>query len=299
MVKRVILYGAALVGLSVVLGNAWSLSAAPRQDARSVHVAVVTNEGIPVTDLTAADFDVKEGGKETTITSAAITSAPLRLALIVADEGTGNFQQAMVTLIKPLVALGEFKLVSVVMQPETVVDYSGNAEGLVAGIEKMGQRAGGQPSGAQLLEAINETLGGIAQPGKRPVMVVMRFGGAATSQIRPEVVRETIRKTGTQLYVLSPPNAGGGGGGMPMSSGAVAARGVRHARITPRPNPPIATETSKACSTTARSSQADGSSTSAAKPSSRKSKSSRRSCRASIRSRTRCLRAPSRAIDCK
>ena len=87
MVKRVILCGAGVVGLSLVLGNAWSLSAAPRQDARSVHVAVVTNEGIPVTDLTAADFEVKEGGKATTITSAAITNVPLRVALIVADEG--------------------------------------------------------------------------------------------------------------------------------------------------------------------------------------------------------------------
>ena len=83
----------------------------------------------------------------------------------------------------------------------------------------MGQRAGGQPSGAQLLEAINENLESLAQPGKRPVMVVMRLGGAATSQIRPEVVRETIRKTGIQLFALSPPNAGGGGGGMPMSAG--------------------------------------------------------------------------------
>jgi VWFA-related protein len=182
-------------------------------------VAVVNNDGTPVTDLAAADFEVKEAGKATTISNAALTTVPLRVALIVADEGTGNFQQAMVQLIKPLVVLGEFKLVSVVMQPETIVDYTGDAERLVAGIEKMGQRAGGQPSGAQLLEAINENLESLAQPGKRPVMVVMRLGGAATSQIRPEVVRETIRKTGIQLFALSPPNAGGGGGGVPISGG--------------------------------------------------------------------------------
>lgn len=219
MVKRVIWSVAGVMSLSIVLGNSWSLSASPRQDSRSVHVAVVNNDGSPVTDLTAADFEVKEGGKATAITTAAITNVPLRVALIVADEGTGNFQQAMVQLIKPLVVLGEFKLVSVVMQPETIVDYTGDAERLVAGIEKMGQRSGSQPSGAQLLEAINENLESLAQPGKRPVMVVMRLGGAATSQIRPEVVRETIRKAGIQLFALSPPNAGGGGGGMPVSAG--------------------------------------------------------------------------------
>jgi VWFA-related protein len=183
-------------------------------------VAVVNNDGSPVTDLTAADFEVKEGGKATTITSATISNVPLRLALIVADGGTGNFQQAMVTLIKPLIALGEFKLVSVVMQPETVVDYTSDAERLVAGIEKMGSRAGGQQGGAQLLEAINENVAAIAQPGKRPIIVVMRLGGSATSQIRQEDVRETIRKNGIQLFALSPPTAGGGGGGMPMSYGA-------------------------------------------------------------------------------
>jgi hypothetical protein len=125
----------------------------------------------------------------------------------------------MVTLIKPLIALGEFKLVSVVMQPETIVDYTSDAERLVAGVEKMGQRASGQPSGAQLMEAIVENLQTVAQPGKRPVIVVMRFGGAATSQIRQEDVRETMRKSGTQLFALSPQGGGGGGGGMPMNYG--------------------------------------------------------------------------------
>ena len=225
MLKRVVLCVTCVLSFGLVLGNSWSLGASPRQDSRSVHVAVVNNDGAPVTDLAAADFEVKEGGKATTITNAALTTMPLRVALIVADEGTGNFQQAMVQLIKPLVVLGEFKLVSVVMQPETVVDYTSDAERLVAGIEKMGQRAGGQPSGAQLLEAINENLESLAQPGKRPVMVVMRLGGAATSQIRPEVVRETIRKAGIQLFALSPPNAGGGGGGMPVSAGGGGAMG--------------------------------------------------------------------------
>src|SRR5262245_40055148 len=102
MFKRVMLCVAGVASLSLLLGHSWSVSAAPRQDARSVHVAVVNTDGSPVADLTAADFEVKEGGKAVTLTSAAITNVPLRLALIVADEGTGNFQQAMVTLIKPL-----------------------------------------------------------------------------------------------------------------------------------------------------------------------------------------------------
>jgi VWFA-related protein len=219
MLKRVMWCVAVVVSLGLLLGSSWSLSAAPRQDSRSVHVAVVNNDGSPVADMTAADFEVKEGGRAVTLTNATMTTVPLRMALIVADGGTGNFQQAMVTLIKPLIALGEFKLVSVVMQPETIVDYSSDAEQLVAGIEKMGQRGSGQPSGAQLMEAIVENVQSVAQPGKRPVIVVMRFGGAATSQIRQEDVRESIRKAGIQLFALSPQGGGGGGSTMPMSYG--------------------------------------------------------------------------------
>jgi VWFA-related protein len=179
---------------------------------------VVNNDGTPVTDLTGADFEVKEGGKAVAITDATLTNVPLRIALIVADEATGNFQQAMITLIKPLIAVAEFKLVSVLTQPDTVVDYTNDAERLVAGIEKMGMRGGGQPTTSQLMEAISENVETVAQPGKRSAIVVMRMGGSAASQIRQEVVRETLRKNGTQLFAFSPPGAGGGGG-VPMGYG--------------------------------------------------------------------------------
>ena len=219
MVKRVMLCASGLVACSLVFSSFLVLGAAPRQDTRSVHVAVVNNNGAPVTDLTSADFDVREGGKPVAITDAALTNIPLRIALIVADEATGNFQQAMVTLIKPLIAVAEFKLVAVVTQPETIVDYTNDAERLVAGVEKMGMRGGGQPTTAQLMEAISENVETVAQPGKRSAIVVMRMGGSAASQLRQEVVRETLRKNNTQLFAFSPPGAGGGGGGVPMGYG--------------------------------------------------------------------------------
>lgn len=219
MMKRVILLGAGVACLVLVLGSSRPLAAAPRQDARSVHVSVVNEDGVPVSDLTAADFEVKEGGKTTAITNATISNVPMRVALIVADDASGGFQQVMVTLIKPLIAIAEFKIVSVLTQPETVVDYTNNAELLVAGVEKMGLRGTGQPTTPQILEAISENLGTLAQPGKRSVMVVMRMSAGAPSQIRQEVVRETLRKNGTQLFALSPPNVGAGGGGVPMGYG--------------------------------------------------------------------------------
>jgi VWFA-related protein len=207
-----------MIGLSLAfVGLSRPLIAAPQQT-RAVHVSVTTEDGTPVTDLTAADFEVKEGGRTREVSSAVITSVPMRMAILVADDGTGGFQQAMVTLIQPLIALGEFKLVSVVAQPETVVDYTTSAEALVAGIEKMGPR-GGQPGSSQLIEAIAENAESVGAPGRRPVIVVMRMGGSASSQLRQEVIREMLRKAGTQLFAISPANSTGGGGSAPINYG--------------------------------------------------------------------------------
>ena len=210
--------GVALVCAGLIRSGADVVGAAAPQQTRTVHATVTTAEGVPVTDLTAADFEVKEDGKVREIASAAITSTPIRMALLVSDDGTGAFQQALVTLIQPLVAIAEFSLVSVVAQPEKVLDFTNDAEKIVAGVERLGTRAA-QPGGGQLLEAIAESIPAVSAPGKRPVVVVMRLGGSASSSIRPEDVRESLRKTGTTLYALSPTGNTGSGGGAPMAYG--------------------------------------------------------------------------------
>jgi VWFA-related protein len=209
--------GVGLVAAGVVVSE-HSLGASARQETRTVHVSVTTNDGVPIADLTAADFEVKEDGKVREIASAAITSTPIRMTILVADDGTGSFQQALVTLIQPLQAIGEFSLVSVVAQPEKVLDFTSDAERIVAGIEKLGTRAT-STGGSQLMEAIAESAKTTAAAGKRPVILVMRLGGSAASTIRQEDVREDLRKTGTVLYALSPTGNTGGGGGAPMAYG--------------------------------------------------------------------------------
>ena len=135
MLKRVMWTAIVAVVLGLVPGNPWSLAASPRQESRSVHVAVVNNDGTPITDLTAADFEVKEGGKTVTVNEAAISNVPMRIALIVADEATGSFQQSMVTLIKPLIAIAEFKLIS--------NNYSAEYSHALGGVTSFTMKSGG------------------------------------------------------------------------------------------------------------------------------------------------------------
>ncbi len=219
--ERLVTSGVAIL-TAAFLGGQQPLAAATPQQTRNIHVSVTTTEGVPITDLTAADFEVKEDGKAREIGSAAITSVPIRLTILVADDGTGAFQQALVALIQPLQAIAEVSLVSVVAQPEKVLDFTNDPQRLVEGIEKLGTRASAA-GGGQLMEAIADAAKTAAAPGKRPVILVMRLGGSAASSIRQEDVREALRTTGATLYALSPTGSTGSGGGVPMSYGGAGA----------------------------------------------------------------------------
>src|SRR5690348_6808729 len=88
---RVVL--AATVCAALFTGTAAYPSGAEAQRrTRTVFVSVVAKDGTPVTDLTAADFEVKEGGRVQEIAAVKPATTPLRLHTIVSDGGTGAFQ---------------------------------------------------------------------------------------------------------------------------------------------------------------------------------------------------------------
>src|SRR5437763_393011 len=134
-----------------------------------------------VADLQASEFQVKEGGKTAEVLSAQPATMPLRIALIVADGGTGAFQLGMATFMQKLLGRAEFALTSVVVQPQKVVDYSTDAGVLSAGLDRLGRR--GRERGAQLMEAIQDATTEVRREARRSVIVVMRIGGEAMTAI--------------------------------------------------------------------------------------------------------------------
>jgi len=174
-----------------------------------MYVSVTEKNGTPVADLTAADFELKVGGKVQQVTAAQLTKVPLRMALIVADGGTGAVQYPAATFVQRLQAVGEFSIVSVVEQPERIVNFTADMEALAAGFKRLGPRTS-KPSRGQVMEALSETVKDIGQNGKRSVIVVLTVGGAASSSLRSDVVRDDLRKSGTTLYVIAPPGTGTG-----------------------------------------------------------------------------------------
>jgi VWFA-related protein len=174
---------------------------------RTVYVTATDKNGTAVTDMQPADFEIKVAGKVQEVVSARPASVPLRIALLVADQGTGAFQLGLARFMQTLLGHAEFALISVLVQPETLVDYSHDGATLSAGLGRLGVR--GRQRGAQLIEAIQEATTHVGHEARRPVIVVLRLGGESPSQISGNQVREELRKSGAALYVISSAGAQG------------------------------------------------------------------------------------------
>jgi VWFA-related protein len=200
-----------LLAGSIATFFAVELPAAQQPLTRTVYVTVTDKEGAPVTDLTAADFEVRYAGKTQPITDVKIATTPLRVAILVADRGTGIYQAGTLRFIEALLGRGEFSITGVVVQPERYVDYSSEVDALRGGLLRLQKRGANQP-GAQLVEAIMEAAKEVRRDGYRPVIVVMRAGGEAATPVRSESVRDEIRKSGAVLYAISRGGTQGLGG---------------------------------------------------------------------------------------
>jgi hypothetical protein len=171
------------------------------QTNRTVYVSAVDKKGTPITDLQPTDFEVKVGGKRLEVMSAERAQSPMRIALIVSDAGTGGFQGGVATFTQKLSGRAEFALISLLVQPEMVVDYASDIGIVRSGLRRIGAR--GLQRGAQLLETINDATKHVRREGTRPVVVVMRVGGEAATTLSGRDVREELRKSGAILYVIS------------------------------------------------------------------------------------------------
>jgi len=220
LLTRVVLSAAACAVL-LASGTAGVTGAEAQRRTRTVFASVLDKDGTPVTDLTAADFEVKEGGRVQEISSVKIATAPLRLHTIVSDGGTGAFQLGVLRLVQTLQVPAEFAFTSVLVQPERLTGFTDSPQRVGEALQRLGKRSG-LTAGNQLMEAIVGALGDIAAEGKRPVLLVLRIGNEATSTIAADTIREALRDTGTTMYVVSRSGASKGGLTYAGSSGTPA-----------------------------------------------------------------------------
>src|SRR5687768_282779 len=110
--------GIFMVGALGMLSSSPAPSLRLFQRAQTVYVSALDKKGYAVTDLQASEFEAKAGGKRLEIVSATPAQAPLRIALLIADAGTGGFQQGVSSFMHKLLGRAQFALVSVILQPD-------------------------------------------------------------------------------------------------------------------------------------------------------------------------------------
>lgn len=168
-----------------------------------VYVSAVDRGGVPATDLTDKDFVLKEGGDIREIVKVQRATAPLHIALIIDDSGTGIFRFAVANFVDQMLGRAQFAIKRVVGQVLTLVDYT-------ADIERLRQAVGGlkvmteTPRGGQIVEGIFEASKELQRRAvERPVIVVFTDTDAEYSTLPAAHVLNQLADSGAVLYVIS------------------------------------------------------------------------------------------------
>ena len=195
MLARVCVVASCLVGAAALHAR--------QSNTQTLFVTALDNKGVPITDLGPAELEVKAGGKAMEIVRMQPGQMPFRIAVIVSDGGTGGFQQGIANFMQKLLGQAEFALISVVTQPEALSDYASEGAILKEAVRRVGPRGRARGAGPQLMEAMQAAAKGVASDGRRPVILVLRAGGEAVTQLEGDDVREDLRRSGAMLYVVS------------------------------------------------------------------------------------------------
>jgi VWFA-related protein len=173
------------------------------QQTRHVYVTAADGKGAPVTDLTAADFTVKEGGKLVEITKVGPATGLIQIAILVDDNGTGIFRYAVGKFIESLLGRAEFAISTVTGQMLRLVDYTTSTEALSGAIGQLNARPSTN-DGGQLLDGISETAKELdRRNAPRPVILALTVGGVEHSTLPAHHVLDILRQSGASLNVVT------------------------------------------------------------------------------------------------
>ena len=194
-----------IVGLvGVLLAASVSASERPRVAApteRTVYVTVTANDA-PVPDLTAADFVVKEGGKDREIVKAVPATTPIRLALAVEERlvADHNVRKAIYEFMKLMIERSQIALITIGLRNNVVVDFTSSGEALVGGLNKLSLNP--PPDSAVAEGILDLSTRFVESKAERPVIVVISFSGGQAG-VAPRTVLDKLRDSGALMHSIT------------------------------------------------------------------------------------------------
>jgi VWFA-related protein len=191
---------------------ATGLLASPAPQSRSVLVTVLEKDGVPIRDLTAADFSIAEDGVSRTVVNASLATEPLSVIVLVdttkspmgTPEPTRDVRLAMQTFVKTVFAGGQPTQMA-------LMDYAGAGTMLrgftdkVADVEKAaGRMVPSQRSNSVLLETLIDAAREVGKrPGPRRAIVILDRGSQETSQVQGQKIVDEVSRSGASVWAVS------------------------------------------------------------------------------------------------
>ena len=169
---------------------------------RTVYVVATDDDKNAVGDLTAADFVVKEGGKEREIVKAERASTPMRVTLAVEERLTMDttVRSGLFEFMKRVIGSAEISLVTIGIRNTTIVDFTNKLEPLVAGINGFSMNPAKESSVAE--GVLDLAIKAEAAKAPRPVIVVVAVNGGAGG-VDAKMVIDRLRQSGASMYVVT------------------------------------------------------------------------------------------------
>ena len=172
---------------------------------RQVYVTVTDGKGTTVPGLTAADFQVREGGQDRVVTRVEPATARMRMAILVEESltPTGGVRQGLAQFIQRMQPHAEMSLVVMGLRNFKLVDYTTDIGALFAAINAFSLYRHQQQLN-NVSEGVFEAARTIeTERHERPVMVVVAQEMMQQSSEAPHRVLDQIRKSGAQVEVVT------------------------------------------------------------------------------------------------
>jgi hypothetical protein len=172
---------------------------------RAIYVSVLDQGGAPVSNLTAGDVVVREGGVPRAVLRVSAATDSLQIAVMVdtsqaIEPYLSAVQSALRSFSREIQDRHERALFALDERPTLIADYSRDPARLDAGIGSLRARTGG---GASVPDAIAEVSRGLRRRGAtRPVIVVITAEGSEPSEGDRQAELNDLRETDATVHVF-------------------------------------------------------------------------------------------------
>ncbi len=199
-------YACVTLSLALTASIAAVAAAAAQPVERLMIVSVLDGDGTPVTDLGAADFEIREDDAAREVLRVDSAGAGRQIAILVdtseaAVRAASDFRRGLSSFVDAMHGDNRISIISFGGAPRILAPATSDAEGLRDGIGRVFPQSG---QAAYMLDAVYEVAEGFARRGaERPVMVVLTAEGTDYSNRRAGQVLERIDESGAAVYTLS------------------------------------------------------------------------------------------------